>query len=57
MVNLSNVTHTYVWGREIEKDTSSATSVVDTYTHASMGVECLLQGRRNCKTTYNKILI
>jgi hypothetical protein len=57
MVNLSNVTHNCVWSRPIEQVASTTSSMVETYTNASMGVEGLLYGRRNCKTIYNKISI
>jgi hypothetical protein len=57
MVNLSNVTHTCVWGMPNEQASSTTASVVETCTDASMGVEDLLHGRNNCKTTHNKISI
>jgi hypothetical protein len=57
MVNLSNVTHTCVWGRPIEQVSSTAASVVETDTDASMGIKGLLHERNKCKTTYNKISI
>jgi hypothetical protein len=57
MVNLSNVTHTCVWGAPNEHVASTVASVVGLGTDASIGVEGLLLGRNNCKTTYNKISI
>ena len=57
MVNLSNVTHAYVWDAPNEHGASTAASVVDLGTNASIYVEGLLLGHKNCKTTYNKISI
>jgi hypothetical protein len=54
MVNLSNVTHTCVWGAPNEKVASTVASVVGLGTDASIDVEGLLLGRNNYKTTYNK---
>jgi hypothetical protein len=39
MVNLSNVTHTCVWGTLNEKSTSTIALVIKTYTHASIDIE------------------
>jgi hypothetical protein len=55
MVNLSNVTHTCVCGTPNENDSSTAASMVETDTDASIDVEGLLYGCRNYKTSYNKI--
>jgi hypothetical protein len=52
-----NVTHTYVWGMPNEKVVSIVASVVEIIIDASKGIEGLLHGCNNCKTTYNKILI
>jgi hypothetical protein len=40
-----------------EQAASTATSMVEIGTDAFMGVEDLLHGCNNCKTTYNKISI
>jgi hypothetical protein len=42
MVNLSNVTHTYVFGTMNEHVSSTSTSIVKTNTNASIDVEGLL---------------
>ena len=57
MVNLSNVTHTCVWGVPNEQTASIVASVVGIGTDASMGDVVLLLGCNNCKTSYNKISI
>jgi hypothetical protein len=54
MVNLSNVTHTYVWGASNEQASSTVASVVGIGTNASIGVEGLLLRCNNYKTTFNK---
>jgi hypothetical protein len=56
MVNLSNVTHTCVWGTLNEKDASTIALVMETDIDASIDVEGFLYMCRNCKKTYNKIL-
>jgi hypothetical protein len=55
MVNLSNLTHNYVWVNSNEQYTSIVASLVETDTDVSIDVEGLLYGRSNCKTSYNKI--
>ena len=42
MVNLSNVTHTSVWGGLIDKYSSTVTSVVETDIDESMGIEGMI---------------
>ena len=57
MLNLSNVIHTCVCSAPNEHVASTATSVVGLGTNASIGVEGLLLGCDNYKTTYNQISI
>jgi hypothetical protein len=57
MLNLSNVIHTCVYGASNEHATSTTASMVGLGSDAYIGVEALLLGRNNCKTTYNQISI
>jgi hypothetical protein len=57
MLNLSNVIHTCVYGAPNEHVASTVASVVGLGTDASIGIEGLLLGHNNCKTTYNQISI
>ena len=57
MMNLSNVIHTCVYGAPNEHIVSTAASVVGLGIDASIGVEGLLLGHNNYKTTYNQISI
>jgi nucleoside-specific outer membrane channel protein Tsx len=51
MVNLSYVTHTFMWGAPNKQVASTSTSVVGLGTDASIGVEGLLLGCKNYRTT------
>jgi hypothetical protein len=51
MVNLSYVTHTFMWGAPNEQFVSTSTSMVRLGIDASIGVEGLLLGYKNCGTT------
>ena len=53
MLNLSNVIHTCVYGAPNEHATSTVASVMGLGTDASIGVEGLLLGHNNYKTTYS----
>jgi hypothetical protein len=50
MVNLSYVTHTFMWGVANEQFVSTSTSMVGLGIDASIGVEGLLLGCKKCRT-------
>jgi hypothetical protein len=57
MLNLSNVIHTCVYGAPNEHVSSTVASVVGLGIDASIGIEGMLLGHNNWKTTYNQISI